>query len=384
MKVRYYGHAGQNTGYGKAALGMCHALLSAGVELEVRTLAPYSTLKFEDHDLPVANRLRDDHDLDPRPDAVIVHTLPMDCGKVLEHSGLVTPGMLPADSLLIAYTTWEGTNETIAGGRGDFGLSFFDQIWVPSPASRFLGGEEIVMPHAFDEATLESRRQDAARADDRFRFYYVGAWTVRKNVVGLIRAYAHAFTPDDRVELVLRCSGATKETFVMGVHQTGLQMHEMPPVRFASDYISDAAMIGFHREMDCFVTASRGEAWNLPAFEALLAGRHVIAPKGQGSDIFLVDTSAALYRSWSAPAGVDVRLMPAPEEGGFAVQTIGAQGLSARHCWREPDLLGLAGCMHDAYLTHRRQMTTVAYDVAERFGYKAVGRRAVEILEGEL
>ena len=38
-------------------------------------------------------------------------------------------------------------------------------------------------------------------------------------------------------------------------------------------YIDDQALFALHAKSDCFVSASRGEAWNLPAFDAMLAGK---------------------------------------------------------------------------------------------------------------
>src|SRR5688572_4829859 len=106
MKVRYYGHIGQKTGYGRAASDLCMALLGAGVELEIRPLSPPLQRVFSDPYLPLASCVRLEPELDPNPDAVIVHTIPVDCRNIQD---IVMSGPSPSRTSApwIAYTTWE-------------------------------------------------------------------------------------------------------------------------------------------------------------------------------------------------------------------------------------------------------------------------------------
>jgi glycosyltransferase involved in cell wall biosynthesis len=386
MKIRYYGHAGQLTGYGRAAEGMCHALIAGGAELEIRSLAPYDTLDFS-HDLPLANHVRTDAGLDPNPDVVIVHTLPMDCVRVFE---LAEPTIGGQTATWIAYTTWEalrapdGVCATLEG---------FDQVWTPSKesASAFAGSElpVRVIPHCFDETKLAHYRErvrpgarivrdgaEAAPGDPRtpFRFYAIGAFNARKNPLAIIRAFAHAFPKGADVELLLACGGMTIEHLSHAICATGIPPHELPPIRSDFRTLTDLELWTLHRGADCFVSASRGEAWNLPAFEAVLAGRMVIAPADLGSDQFLDGTSALRYGSTLAPAMVETRVVR--DAKGTQIQTVGAQGLTSRLLWREPDILELARAMQDVY---RAQASTldIRYDLGARFGYKAIGELAL-------
>src|SRR6185295_1274929 len=149
-----------------------------------------------------------------------------------------------------------------------------------------------------DEETYTARKGIYATPDaEPFKFYYVGAWTQRKNPTGVIRAFCHAFTRADPVQLLLQCSGASLESIAAAAGSSGMGSERAPSIRPSVAPLTDEGILDLHRTADCFVTASRGEAWNLPAFDAMLAGRHVIAPRGQGSDDFLEDTSAALYFS---------------------------------------------------------------------------------------
>jgi hypothetical protein len=153
-------------------------------------------------------------------------------------------------------------------------------------------------------------------------------------------------------------------------------------VRVTSDRVSDLAILALHVYCDCFVSASRGESWNLPAFEAMLAGRHIIAPAHQGSDDFLAITSADLYGSRLAPAGGEI-IMGQPVDGQpgmVRAQYVGTQGLTAKDDWREPDIAELAMLMRRAYAEKRRKLVR-HYLPSPLFGTRAVGALIAELLK---
>lgn len=62
------------------------------------------------------------------------------------------------------------------------------------------------------------------------------------------------------------------------------------------------------------------------------------------------------------------------------MRTKGAQGLSARSLWLEPNLNALAQAMQRAYADRRRDIK-LSYDAAERFGYAAVAGQVLNVLE---
>lgn len=376
MRVRYYSHAHLPTGFGRAALELALALDRAGVQVEVVTMGPRPV----DVPWPVP-----DHLCEPivEPDVVIVHTLPGDCHRVLEAEGLAR-GKGPR---LIAYTTWEALTApaAIVGPL----YEAFDQVWAPSmAAARALGanGEHgapfiremadkrtRVIPHGYDETVV--RPNDGA-VGERFRFYWIGAWTARKNPGGLIRAFAQAFAPGERVELTLHSPGTSFDTFIATLAQTGLGQDELPRITLSNQHLSASTIAAMHQQADCFVSAARGEAWNLPAFDAMLAGRHVITQYGLGSDDFLLNTSADLCDGYEAPAQVDVTFVDG------RVKVKGAQGLSSRSVWLEPNLCSLADSMRDAEVNDRRNIK-IDYDVAGRFGFAAVAQHVVNVLENK-
>jgi glycosyltransferase involved in cell wall biosynthesis len=387
MKIRYYGHAGQLTGYGRAAEMMITALLRAGADVELRALAPYDTLKFEGSSLPLASHLKRDEDLDPRPDVIIVHTLPMDCPRVVDLASADRSFRLAYDHhrrpTWIAYTTWEAS--TVRFSLTPYEV--FDDVWMPSQrsleawmpkVSRDHDGRMFVMPHCFDESLLPFYRERLKPPEpnsEPYRFYAVGAWTARKNPIAILRAFAHAFDKTDSVELLLQCQGMTKAVLTHAVCATGFPPDQLPPIRSDFSTMTESQIWDLHRRADCFVSASRGEAWNLPAFEAMLAGRHVIAPAALGHEEFLAGTSADLYASYAMPAMVDTRM--SQEGAELRIQTIGAQGLTSKDLWFEPDVADLAQAMRRAYKFRSGELELDDPNHLDRFTTASVGRLAV-------
>lgn len=389
MKVRLYSHIGRRSGYGKAGCELAMSLLAAGIDLEIRPIdsIPESEAgtMLAEHHVPLATRVRRDDQLDPKPDAIIVHTLPMDCWRLLD---MVNLHKIPTK--FVAYTTWEAFSAAPAEMIAQ--LAGFDQVWVPSLKNAETFGEldknptfpdaprkVRVVPHAFWEGSLEERQRTtadpASKTHRPFLFYYTGAWTSRKNPAALVRAYARTFTKEDDVELVLHLPATQPELLLSALASTAVPMDQMPKISHSFKVVPEHAMIGMHREMDCFVTATRGEAWNLPAFDAMLAGRKVIAPGDMGSDDFLRDTGASLYGGMVSLAVNDVKIEPKlPGTSGPAVcKPIGAQGLTCRATWLEPDLIRLCEHMKNVYEFRKRTME-VRYDPAGRYGYSAVGK----------
>lgn len=372
MLIRYYGHVGLPTGYGDAANEMCMAILEAGLDLEISTDGTQLPSAY----LPLAKHIKAEADLTGRPDAIIVHTLPLDCVKLAQSRGLRSE-----TGRLVAYTTWEGASELPwEMGRGL--ADTFYQVWWPSQATQWaagLGALSCVVPHPYDDQ--QDRPESVPSPDGVFRFYYVGAWAVRKNVEGMIRAYLRAFDRGDNVELIIQAASAPDGACQLAQMATGIPPAQMPVIRFSNQRVNRETILRLHAECQCFVTATRGEAWSLAAFDAMLAERHIIAPSGQGSDAFLLETSTAFCKSQLAPAGGEVRLAGI-KDGMATAHYLGSQGLTAKSLWQEPDLCDLARLMRRSAMENVHELD-VGYDPAERFGRRAVGAQIRQLLEGE-
>lgn len=372
MKIRYFCHAGQGTGFAIAAERTCLALHQAGVELEVVQLGapPDGPGPFAFTGINVQSVAYRSNTM---VDVAIVQTLPGDCHKI--EAG-------PCRKR-VAYTTWEALTCPLVIQAPLYAT--FDEVWTPSTHSMIAltGGHQereactYVVPHTYDDSAPPVDR--AGGYSDRVRFYWIGAWTARKNPEGVIRAFCHAFGPGDDVELVMHSPGTDPTSFVLACARTGLEQHQMPQIHFSGRRVTDQAIASMHADGDVFVSASRGEAWNLPCFDALVAGRHIITTKGLGSDEYLgEDTDAVLVDSRIDLACATATAISV-EQGQASVQTLGAQGLSCRETWLEPDLFMFSTWMRRLANLHRKRVGAVThYNIDERYGYRAVANLILE------
>lgn len=374
IRIRYVGHFGEPSGYGRAATELARALQRAGALLDI------VPMNFKG-DLPLATTQFSD------VDAVIIHTLPMDCAGVLEKKVRGQP-VAPPNRPVVAYTTWESIQPP-QGVVASLWKRFAD-VWVPSKATSRIGvshdgaaevSAATVIPHTYDAVdTYAGPSKDAN--PQPFTFYYVGAWTARKNPVGLLRAYLAEFRKTDDVELYIHSSNADRHVVHAHMASTGIPQSERAEVAISTSIASDDGIRQLHRESDCFVTASRGEAWNMPAFEALQARRMIISPGELGSDDFLLDTDSVLYVSSPAPAWMDVSVgaLDPKQPGAVPMVVSGPQGMTCRDSWREPDLIELRRMMRRVYEMKKRD-NIIHYNLAAEFGYRAVGNKVLAELE---
>lgn len=380
MLIRYYGPVGIPGGYGRAAAETCMAILAAGLDLEICAYHPQAGAGHQNH---LHERYRalvecvrsDERPPAPNPDVCIVHTLPMDCARVLERV------RLDAQWHTVAYTTWEGASPMpphIVDA-----LAVFDHVWVPSRVSLVSVNRSHIVPHAFDDTVERTavHHEHHAHVDlkpRRFRFYTIGTWSERKNLAGLLRAYLRAFTRHDDVELLIHSAGTPNLAYLSALVAAVDPCHdEHARIEFKNGYEDDSYIQELHRNSDCFVTASRGEAWHFPAFDAMMAGRHIITAGRLGSDDFLIDTSAWRYESRVTPAFAEAETVSV--SGRTGLRRVGTD-LTCKDDWREPDLGALAVLMRRAYAESVTDLTTT-YDPYTRYGRAAVGQRIRQLLE---
>lgn len=389
MKILYLGHIGLPTGYARAGTDLCLALLRAGVNLAIRPLGtdgkPPNPVLEGIYAPLAALILREESGFSEiwRPDAIIVHTLPLDCAKV---AAVVAEAGL-RDVPMIAYTTWEAATVPLALVEA---LAGFAQVWVPSGWNQrvfalhgHLSPRVRVVPHGIPEDDLPRRlglveEQEHNRMNrPGYRFYWSGAWTARKNPAGLLRAYAHAFTRDDDVALRIHSAGLTQAMAAQAVGELGIAPDELPRIEWRNRQECDDAMWRALGDIDCYVTASRGEAWNYTCFDAVVAGRAAISPM-DGCMEYIPDCFLSINTRVQV-AHLDA-VATSADGPNVHVATVGAQGLSARELWSEPDLAHVASTMIEARDTRLYGARRDEFYL-QRFGLQAMARTMLSYLQ---
>lgn len=162
-----------------------------------------------------------------------------------------------------------------------------------------------IVPHGVDTNQFNQYvpKLTKLRTKKAFKFVCVAIPHARKNLEGLIEAYATAFTKQDNVCLVLK----TRVLKVVG------QRHDVNIVeiisrvksnvgadRFPSIEVVDGSidnMASLYNACDCFVSTTHSEGFGLPFLEAMACGIPVIAPNFSGQQDFLNDNNSLLINT---------------------------------------------------------------------------------------
>ena len=391
MHIQYYCNFGLQTGYARAAHDYILALLAAGVTVEIVPLLEFDASRVESRYQSLFPLVvgHPDHVSKGAPTHVVVHAQPhyaIAMGEDLVHS-------VHAKVPRICYTTWETTE--MPDAMVSSLMAVFDDIVTPSPHSATAIDESAchIVPHVLDFAAWPEAPKRMASVDKEhpFVFYSVLSFNDRKNPLGLIAAFLAEFHRNEPVELRIRMGNYSREWVRMLEIGTQIPDDELARVQIYSAPLSHEEYVEFHHAGDCYVTATRGEAWDLPAFEAAAMGKRVLCHDvctayrsydfhDSGANGF-GNSQIVYYQAQLAPAIIIPVI-----EGGTA-KLNGAFGVSARQRWAAPDLAELGERMrqiferardnnqfHDgAYPTHRRYFE-------QQFSLPVVGKLFASVL----
>jgi glycosyltransferase involved in cell wall biosynthesis len=196
-------------------------------------------------------------------------------------------------------------------------------VWVQCAANQRALEESgcsstlIGMPWFEDDPLLAAPPPQKVR-----KLLWVGREEPRKSPDRLIAAFLRAFVPGE-CALTMKVSRWNSNYPYPRIEQSIVEALEWSGVsrrwslRQASDAIvvergvySEKEMVGLYATHDAYVSTSRGEGWNLPAYHAKLAGRRVLATDAGGERDFLGDDDVLIPQSGRVPA-------PAGEAGEY-------------------------------------------------------------------
>lgn len=366
MKTLVVGVYRDGTGWGQACTDYILALDGAGVDVVCRPVK----LNSRTPELP--RRILELEKKSSRGcDAVIQHVLPhqMDYNGRLFNIGL--------------YASETGDFSTSSWARH---LNTMDRCWVINrqmvEAARKSGVTVPidVIPHAADVARFERSYQPLdclVKYKDEFLFYTVGEFVRRKNFAALLKAFYLEFDPSEPVRLVLKTSreGVAApelkkqvEAFCVEVRK-GLKLREHKPEIVLTHDLSGEEVMGLHAACDCFVLPSYGEAWCIPAFDAMAMGKTPIVTRATGFLDYVSDREGWLVDYREEPVFGDLDT--------FADIHVGSES------WASVDVYHLRRCMREAYVKEstRQEKSVNGTRRAYQFSYDAVGKTMREILE---
>ena len=175
-------------------------------------------------------------------------------------------------------------------------LNLMDEIWVPCTSIIDNARENgitkpmFLVPHTFDTSIYDKEYTKLnLPLNKKFTFYFIGEMNKRKHLSALINAFHSEFEKQELVELVIKVNkfGSTIDSLANDLKsfcnqvKDGLRLYKdlsryKPEILITSN-ISREEILRLHASCDCFVMPSYGEAWCIPAWEAMAMGKLVIA-----------------------------------------------------------------------------------------------------------
>lgn len=277
-KVLYIGNCTEATGYGEAVRQMILAMDMVGIDVVVRPIF------LGAKNIPISHRLGQLINKDDRnPDFVIQHTLP----QFMEYNGKCGKniGLFASESNRFDNSIWPEK------------LNLMDEVWVISEqqveACQTSGVEKPVniVPHPCDVDKYQKRYEPIKykQLENKFVFYWVGEFNQRKNLEAAVIAFHLEFDPDEPVEFLIKTSipNKTPEESSNIINQylknikENLKLYRNLGIykkeTLLTAYLKNEDMMRLHNTCDSFVCSSHGEAFCLPAADALGFGKPVIA-----------------------------------------------------------------------------------------------------------
>jgi len=269
LRVAYYGHVFDASGYGNAARAYIHALHAAGVELSVYDLSA--------HGRQVS---------DPLVEGLVGREMQADF-----HLFHGIPHVWAARAFrlrnAVAITVWE-TDTMPTQWRN--ALNHALETWLPcdfnveafrGQVSRVAKIPHAVMPRNGHEP-LPDAREFLRVEPDEFVVYSIFEWQDRKAPGEQLRAFLRAFTGRDRAVLILKINPGAGEAAARALAEARNESGSDARVELRAEAWSDSGIEALHQRGDCYLSLHRGEGWCYPLFDAACRGVPVVATAYSG------------------------------------------------------------------------------------------------------
>lgn len=357
MKILYVGPFRDWTGWGYNAINAVLALDAAGVDVVPRCV------KFSRNKGVLPERLLElEAKSDKGCDVVVQNSLP----QTFQYDGRY------AANIGYYFVECDGFGSSNWARH----INAMDRAWVPCGHNAMASHDSgvavpiDVIPCAADTDAYARHHEPLSirdRLKDRFVFYFVGEDIPRKGIGDVVKAFHCEFHPDEPVELLLKISrkgqspGEAQASFRKSLDQYKMALNLYGDIRqykqeiVVTEHLGEADMLRLHATGDCFVSASHGEGWGMPAFDAMAMGR---------TPILSYCTAHKEY------AGCDVALMvDGRKDPVFGMQEVHGDLYTARESWFTVDHYALRHAMRAMYAMPEKDRAAMAMRGRERAGH---------------
>ena len=363
-KVLYIGVYRDGTGWGHAAIDYMMSLRAAGVDVVAR---PY---RLNNNNEPLPEEILEMESKSSKGcDVCIQHILP----HLMYYNGDFKKniGLYVTETSNFRTTNWANH------------LNMMDEVWVPTKQNVEAAHDSDVnvpikvVPHACDLSKfyqsykpMEFRHQ----LSNDFIFYFIGESVRRKNIAAFVKAFHLEFNRSEPVQLLIKTSlsgMSPNECYGHTVNYLNEIKRSMKLYKEVEDYkkemiiverLTEEEMCRLHNSCDCYVSSSFGEAWGIPAFDAMGFGKTPIVTDWGGYFEYVTGKNG-----WP----VDYRLEPVT-----GVFNTFQDLYTSRENWASIDVNHLRACMREAYANQEMREEKSRHGKADvaRYSYENVGK----------
>lgn len=363
MKILYLGNYRDGTGYGQAAEDYILALDSVGVDVACRPI------KFNNLDHVPHKRIRElELNNFKKYDVVIQHTLPVH----IQYNS--------AFDLNIALFAHETSSFKMVGWKRhinnmDCCVVINNQMKEACEESGINIPTYVVnQARDFSLYTKKFDKLDQIKINTNkndFLFYTIGEQVKRKNLTSLLKAYFLEFSFNENVCIVVKTDINEKEDFskyCLSISE-GLGIKKIPKVFCIKDRLSNESIYRLHNSCDAFVQCSYGEAWSIPAFDAMGFGKTPIVTDCTGYKEYINDNNGWLVKCQKEPIFCSDRI------------TLGIYNGSED--WWGVDINDLRKKMRECFSSKeiRKLKSSNCLESAYEFSYEKIGQTFLKVIK---
>jgi glycosyltransferase involved in cell wall biosynthesis len=370
LKVLYIGCYRDGGGWSTATQNNILALDEVGVEVVPRPI------KFNSGTAEIPERLVElEKGNETGCNILIQHTLPP---LMRYYRGFKNIGLYCTETDQFKRSSWVGH------------LNLMDEVWVCSvqmAQAALISGITVpirVIPYTFDVSVYSQNYKEfpglKERAAGDFLFYTIADDNRRKNLSAVIRAFHSEFKPWEPVNLVIKTNkeGLHPQECIHAVDEFcskikfGMKLYpknaDFKREIVICGSLSNYEIYSLHKSCDVFILPSHGEAWGLPAFDAMAFGKTPVLTNWGGFTMFMNDLCGWL---------VDYKL-----DHVYGMNEAYPHLYYGDEKWAIPLVVHLRSCMREAYENRslREQKSENGIDRAYDFSYTEIGNVMKEAL----
>jgi len=289
MKTLFVGHYKEGSGWSQATTNSILAANSAGLDIVCRNI------KLTNYDGPTDQTILELENKDLKNiDCCIQNVLPHHIVGTQKFKKNIA--YFVGESNTLRYTSWLTY------------LKLVDEVWVPNHSLKLAltndgidNSKITVIPYAFNLEKYKAVKGKINFTNNnyKFKFYYVGDLNDRKNIESVIRCFYSEFDNFEPVTLVLKVKKFGANDADLNKHVVNLCSMIKKQLRIYNDVsmynreiiipgeLSNEEIDILHSSCDCFINASHGEGWSIPAFDAMCFGKTPICSNEGGPKEFI-------------------------------------------------------------------------------------------------